>query len=101
MYTRSQYLNKQCTMREYYTQLVTDRTIKAVIRKIGVERLLNSKVKHFADIPLAAWHNIPYTFDHATMDKIGAAATLATHVLTMKETASQIVEQYRKKESVK
>lgn len=55
MFTREQYLNRECTHRKYYGQFVNSSTISWVKTRIGKEALKRSTDKHFNDIPLRMW----------------------------------------------
>jgi len=55
MFTRKQYLDKECTYREYYAQFVAEDIKRAVATHIGLERIKNSKCEHFNNIPLKVW----------------------------------------------
>lgn len=57
-YTRKQYLNKECDHRQYYAQFVTEEIKRAVLFRIGKERILNSTDPYFNDIPLKMWDSI-------------------------------------------
>lgn len=58
MYTRKQYMNKECTHREFYGQHMTLPIINMVVRAIGKDRLLRSTDEHLNDIPLKEWDNL-------------------------------------------
>lgn len=62
MYTRKDYLNKECTHDEYYRQFVSDGVIDMVGSVIGVDRIKASNDPHFNDIPLREWDKLdgPY-----------------------------------------
>lgn len=55
MFTRKQYLNKECTHSEYYAQFVTEGMRKMVIQRITLERLQRSTRESFNDIPMLNW----------------------------------------------
>lgn len=55
MFTRQQYLNKECTFDEYYNQFVTQAVVNYVAKAIGEDRIKQSKDLHFNDIPLTKW----------------------------------------------
>ena len=86
MFTRKQYMNKECTHREFYGQFVSPEMIGRVGRIIGRERIKNSKCEHFNDIPLIEW-------DRLGMYNIEGCLSLGNGVCVHKEAARQIVEQ--------
>lgn len=57
VYTRKQYIQGDCTHREYYAQFITDEILVLVREGIGMEMILKSKQneEHFNDIPLRVW----------------------------------------------
>lgn len=50
MFTRKQYLDKQCTHREYWAQFVTEGMRQMVLRNITLERLQRSANEYFNDV---------------------------------------------------
>ena len=54
MYTRKQYMNKECSHNEYYEQFGQHLT-NLVGQTIGVKRIKNSTDDSFNDIPLKRW----------------------------------------------
>ena len=93
MYTRKQYLNKECTHRQYYGQFVTPATKAHVLRGIGLATLKKSTDPHFNDIALTNWdklvHNCPGSADFS---KAGDYYTLGGGVCLLKEAALQILD---------
>ena len=61
MKTRKQYMNKECTHDEYYSQFVNSNVIDAVNLCIGNDKILSSKCEHFNDIPLKNWDDMNLT----------------------------------------
>ena len=55
MFNRLKYIKGECTHQEYYSQFVNNHIIKLVVRKVGVQRILDSEDLHFNDIPLSEW----------------------------------------------
>lgn len=54
-FTRQQYMDHECTHRQYFAQFVTPE-IKAAVRSyFGADRLCASTNPHFNDIPLSKW----------------------------------------------
>ncbi len=93
MYTRKQYLNKECTHREYYGQFVNAGTKARVLSGIGLEALKKSTDPHFNDIPLHKWDRlVPKCPGSAGFAKAGDYYTLADGVSLLKEAARQILE---------
>ena len=93
MYTRKQYLNKECTHRQYYGQFVTPATKAHVLRGIGLAALKKSTDPHFNDISLANWDNlVPHCPGSADFSNAGDYYTLAGGVCLLKEAARQILD---------
>ena len=57
MYTRKQYMNKECSFNEYYEQF-GEHITHEVGSLIGVNRIKNSTDASFNDIPLKEWDNL-------------------------------------------
>jgi len=91
-YTRKQYLSKECTHAEYYSQFVTASIIASVGRQIGVDRIKASSDQHLNDIPLKEWDRLylPASDLAAKMKEAGDYLTLSGHVCIAKEAARQI-----------
>lgn len=53
--TRAQYLNGECTHREFYGAVVKDAGIRYTPEDFIVQRAMESKDGHYNDIPLTAW----------------------------------------------
>lgn len=91
MFTRSQYLNKECTHDEYYGQLVTELTVHQVNRFIGSDRIKNSKDPHFNDIPLSEWDRVGALVNRPLkLRDLGDYATISSGVCIAKAAARQI-----------
>ena len=96
MFTRTQYLNKECNHREYYSQFVNNAIIGIVDHSIGHDRIVNSTGSHLNDIPLALWDRLakysvctfPVTANK--MRECGDYMTLSGGVCILKEAANQI-----------
>ena len=97
MHTRMDYLNGECTHREYYAQFVNDTIIELVSESIGLPAILRSTDEHFNDIPLERWdaaglglwtQEVPQALRQA-----GELYTPAVSVCILKEAARQIKEQ--------
>jgi hypothetical protein len=89
-YTRQQYLDRECTHRQYYAQLVTEHTRERVAREIGLDRLLASTDEHLNDIPLKEWDRIKPSFNGPWPE--GDHHSLAGAVCVNKEAARQIID---------
>ena len=57
MYTRKQYMNKEVSHDDYYSQFGTH-VIDLVVNQIGKDRILKSTDKNMNDIPLAEWDGL-------------------------------------------
>ena len=107
MYTRAQYLNKECTHREYWAQFVTKRMRDMVLRNIPLERLQRSQNEYFSDVTQLAdwdvmknatfamlnqkvWREIQYP-EYKDPRSIGWS--MSDNTCLLKEAARQIVEQ--------
>ena len=96
MKTRQQYLNKECTYREYYGQFVTDYIKQSVARHIGMKRLKASTDEHMNDIDLRTWDSTPGIATHSTsnaMKERGDYLTQAGITCIAKEAARQLLEE--------
>lgn len=94
-YTRQQYLDKECTHRQFYGQFVTPGIIREVEDRIGVSRLYDSQDPHFNDIPLGRWDGLGVWLQGVAAKKIlatGDVPTLAGGVCIAKEAARQILD---------
>ena len=95
MLTRKQYLDGECTHREYYGQFVTDRIKQTVARHIGLDKLKESTDEHFNDIPLQRWDCclIPGTVA-GWLRKAGdvGGESLADRVCVAKEAGRQLID---------
>ena len=90
-HTRKQYLDRECTHREYYGQFVT----KGVSDALGGLDILKSNDVHFNDIPLKRWDmRAPFIKLHVgrQLRDAGDYFTLSGAVCILKEAARQIVE---------
>lgn len=96
-HTRKQYLNGECTHREYYAQFVTEYIKETVLNQIGLDKILASTGDSLNDIPLSNWdmmRQLPRsTFDH--LKESGDYMTLAGKVCICKEAAKQIKEDHQ------
>lgn len=60
MYTRTQYLNNECSHEAYYSQYVTDSILKVVIKNLGKKILASKDPINFNDISLGLWDCLSY-----------------------------------------
>ena len=94
---RKQYLQGECTHRQYYSQFVTKETKKRLLSHITKLEIIKSKDKHLNDIELERWDRIPaLSSTNEKMRKKGDFLTLAGKVCIFKEAAIQIKESERK-----
>jgi hypothetical protein len=96
MKTRKQYLDKEVTHEEYYSQFVTN-TIKSLVsRNIGKSRIKASQDEHLNDIPLSEWDGVAIQIRRTPselgkkMKEAGDYCTLAGLVCIAKEAARQL-----------
>ena len=93
MFTRKQYINKECAHRQYYGQFVDNRTKQRVLSGIGLAALKKSTDPHFNDIPLNKWDNlVPHCPGSSGFAKAGDYYTLGGGVCLLKEAARQILD---------
>ena len=95
MKTRQNYLNGECSHREYYAQFVSEGVKNRVSQAIGDARIKASRDPHFNDIPLGEWDMVigvfPANIANA-MREAGDYPTLSGAVCIAKEAARQIKE---------
>lgn len=96
---RSDYLDHQCTHREYYAQFVGENERIIVRTRIGRERITKSRDEALNDIPLSEWDGLAMAYlmkDGALRSRLKASGdipTLAVCVCILKEAAKQVKEQ--------
>jgi hypothetical protein len=107
MFTRAQYLNKECTHREYWAQFVTPGMKSMVARNFALERLQRSQNEYFNDVTrldqwdimrgntfamldLKKWREIHYP-EYTDPKSIGWS--LSDNTCLLKEAARQLVEE--------
>lgn len=101
MFTRQQYMNKECTHREFYAQLVTPLFPAYIGRQIGHDRLMSSTDPHLNDIPLRHWDAVAVPLGTgAKLEELGTFLTSAHCVCIAKEAARQYIEANTKHEGV-
>jgi hypothetical protein len=91
-YTRKQYLNKECSHREYYSQFVDDCIRARVCLFVGKDRILASTDEHLNDIPLDVWDAIGPVGTQAQWDAVEDYPTMAGRTCIYKEAAKQVRE---------
>lgn len=95
MNTRKQYLNNECTHREYYGQFVTNMEKAQVKRVVGIDKLINSTDEHLNDIPLKTWDNMAcHVGIGDELKECGDYFTLSCIVCVNKEAARQLIEEH-------
>lgn len=92
MKTRQNYLNGECTHREYYAQFVTASIKNYVESRFGIERLKNALLedKYLNSIKLNEWDMLHISVD---MSDYGDRLTPAGKVCILKEAATQLCEE--------
>lgn len=89
--TRTDYLEKRCTHREYYAQFVNQKTLLVVQRHIGLTRLQQCNPdNHLNEIHLAVWDALPHWCN--PLAPAGDYLTAAGWVCIAKEAARQLLE---------
>jgi hypothetical protein len=100
-FTRKQYMDKECSHRDYYGQFVHDGIKRRVLQCIGKERLEASTDEHLNDIPLKLWDTLGAVGDKRQWDATeGDWPSMAGRVCIYKEAARQIKEEWTSRESV-
>jgi hypothetical protein len=99
MYTRKQYMNRECDHQTYYAQFVTESHRRLVDNVFKVERLASYKDQvYFNDAANQRWDNLAgichqYT-DRSKLKQAGEGWSLTTNICILKEAARQLVEAY-------
>lgn len=97
MKTRQQYLNKECTHREYYAQFVTPEIRQAVADRIGVDAIRCSEDPNLNNIPLGKWDALCQYIDISqfsiALRECGDGYSMAGLVCVAKEAARQLKEE--------
>lgn len=91
-YTREQYMNNECTHRQYYAQFVTDKTKERVKIALG-DKLNTTKDPAMNDIPLQIWDTMLLVYNADVMDAANDYLTLGGKVCILKEAARQLKEE--------
>jgi hypothetical protein len=93
-YTRQQYINKECTHEQYYSQFV-DTGILQTVKTLSMKSLVEGKDEHFNNIPLQTWDRmaalVPLHIGKK-LRELGDGISLAGAVCILKEAARQLVE---------
>lgn len=93
MFTRPQYLKKECTHEQYYSQFVSKYVYDTVKRCLGAG-IKRSQDEHFNDIELRKWDHVGMLLKETIGRKIyeinGTGYSLSDLVCTVKEAARQI-----------
>lgn len=96
MFTRKDYLDKNCNHREYYSQFVTEYIKSIVASKFGLEKLQKAyrQDKNLNTISLDQWDHLTHRLPRsvaASLKEHGDYLTLAGGVCILKEAAKQLV----------
>lgn len=93
-FTRSDYMEKRCTHRQYYAQFVTAAKDR-VRRAFTIDRLRAAfaKDEHFNSIPLGEWDGLASGLPLYGIKEAGDYCTPAGQVCALKEAARQLVEE--------
>ena len=93
MITRKQYIDREATHEEYYSQFV-DEGVKSRVNRLGISTLKEGKDNHFNNIPLDSWDCmmplVPFHIN-TKLKECGDYPTKAGIVCILKEAARQIV----------
>lgn len=107
MFTRKQYLDKQCTHREFWAQFVTNGMREMVRQRITLERLQRSSNEYFNDVTklqdwdcmkdatfrmldMKKWRELQYP-EYIGLTSVGWS--LSDNICILKEAARQIVDE--------
>ena len=93
MKTRQDYLSGKISHDEYYIQFVDSHIVNQVLFIIGKDEILNSKDKHFNDIPLKYWNIVLCPLPDYVKNQLkqaGDNTTLAGAICIAKQAAKQI-----------
>ena len=91
-HTRQQYLNNECTHREYYAQFVTPDYIEYVVSRIGAKEIMETTGEHLNSISLKKWDMLNAPNCKQQLIEAGDNLTLAGKVCMAKEAARQFIE---------
>lgn len=93
MYTIKNYINGNCSHRQYYSQFVNDNVKLMILDRIGIDKIITSKDENFNNIPLKIWDSIGLPCGISELLKqAGDYFTLAGKVCILKEGARQLKE---------
>ena len=107
MFTRAQYMNKECTHREYYAQFVNKSMRDMVLRIITLTKLQQSREPFFNDVTrlqdwdcmknatfhmlnMKQWRELNYP-EYAGLNSVGWS--LSDNICILKEAARQLVDE--------
>ncbi len=91
-FTRRQYLNHECSHREYYAQFVTNATKRRVFDAFGGCEIASCASEVFTEIPLDRWDRVTRGMIYSLKNLLlaGDQPTPAGLVCIAKEAAAQI-----------
>lgn len=94
LFTRKQYLDKECTHDQYYVQFVTESTINTVLSYFSKEKLTEyyASDKNLNNIKLSFWDRMPLYAATYKMKDCGDCLTMSGHVCILKCAARIIIE---------
>lgn len=95
MFSRQQYMNKECSHEQYFRQFVTP-FVKALVQDaIGLEAINASTDKHLNDIPLQRWDRLHPGISEITKalrKHAGECNSISTSVCIAKQAARMLQE---------
>lgn len=71
MYTRKQYMDRECSHYEYWAQLVIPNITAMVVNTFGINALEDSRDRAFNDLPLARWDTMHERIRHLVANNVG------------------------------
>lgn len=94
LFTRKQYLDKECSHDQYYGQFVTQSTIDTVLSYFSKEKLTEcyASDKNLNNIKLSVWDRMPLYAATYKMKDCGDYLTMSGHVSILKRAARMIIE---------
>lgn len=102
MFTRSDYMRKNCTHEQFYEQMVTPSIKEGTEKYVGRHNILGSQCENFNDIPIDVWDCAGICLGNeidAKIKETGDGASLAGRVLVLKAAARMIKREYAELEA--